>query len=206
MTTSIIMQTLNRLLALSSTLSSFAVWVGGALTLASVALVCYDVIVRKAFGITLSGADELSGYAFAISTTWAMAFAVLNRAHIRVDALYQLLPIRLAAVLDWLALVCLATFFAYLTRYAYEVVATSWIQQSMANTPMATPMWIPQSLWALGLAWMCLVLSLMLIRASCALVKGDLESLHEICGVRSTKEEAEEEAANGERIIQGERA
>jgi len=199
-------QCLGRLLQAAHTLSRGAVWVGGALTLASVALIAYDVIVRKLFVINVGGADELSGYAFAISTTWALAFAVLSRANVRVDVVYERLPVRAAAVLDWLSLVALGVFIVYLTRYGYEVVAASWWQNSAANTPLATPLWIPQGLWLLGLAWMCVVLALMLLRASFALVTGDLATLRALCGVRSAQEEAEEEAAAGERIIQGERA
>ncbi|MEI2414665.1 TRAP transporter small permease [Orrella sp. JC864] len=197
---------LGRALALAGTLSNVAVWVGGALTLASVALICFEVIARKFLGFTLSGADELSGYAFAISTSWALAFAAINRANVRVDAIYQRLPVRAAAVLDWIALVATAVFMVYLTRYAADVAMQSWQQQSSANTPLATPLWIPQGLWVLGLAWMCIVLALMLVRACCALVTGDLAALQRLCGVRSAQEEAEEEAAAGARIIEGERA
>jgi len=91
-------------------LSLGAVWVGGVLTLASVFLIGFDVIARKFFGFTTGGADELSGYAFAISTSWALAFVVLQRGNVRVDVLYQLLPVRIAAVLDWISLVALAVF------------------------------------------------------------------------------------------------
>lgn len=199
-------QFLARALASANRLSQGAVWVGGALTLGSVALICFEVLARKLFGFSMGGADELSGYAFAISTSWALAFAVINRANVRVDAIYLMMPVRVAAVLDWIALVATGVFMVYLTRYAYEVVATSWLQQSAANTPLATPLWVPQGLWLVGLVWMCIVLALMLARASCALVTGDLETLKAICGVRSAQEEAEEEAASGERIIQGERA
>ncbi len=197
---------LGRALALAGVLSNGAVWVGGLLTLASVALICFEVLARKFAGFTIGGADELSGYAFAISTSWALAFAVINRANVRVDAIYQTLPVRIAAILDWVALVAMGVFSVYLTKYAYEVVAVSWMQNSAANTPLATPLWIPQGLWWLGLVWLCIVMALMLARASFLLVTGDLDALQELCGVRSTKEEAEEEAASGERIIQGERA
>jgi TRAP-type C4-dicarboxylate transport system permease small subunit len=111
------------------------------------------------------------------------------------------LPTRVAAVLDWLSLVALAVFIAYMTRWSYEVVATSWLSQSEANTTLATPLWIPQGMWLLGLVWMCVVLALMLLRASLALVNGDLQTLRAICGTRSAQEEAQEEAAAGERII-----
>lgn len=190
----------------AESLSHGAIWFGGTLTLASVLLICFDVITRKFFSFTIGGADELSGYAFAISTSWALAFATLQRANVRVDVIYQKLPVRVSAVLDWISLVALGVFIAYLTYYAWGVAATSWVQNSASNTPLGTPLWIPQSLWMLGLVWMCIVLALMLLRASVALVTGDLGTVKEVCGVRSSVEEAEEEAAAGARIVERERA
>ena len=194
---------LGRCLTLAERLSRWAVWAGGALTLASVLLVSFDVLARKFLGFNTGGADELSGYAFAISTSWALAFTTLQRAHVRVDVLYQLLPVRLSAVLDWLALVALGVFMVTLTWFALDVVSTSWVRHSAANSIMATPLWIPQALWAVGLVWMCIVLALMLIRASTALVTGDITVVKLLCGVRSAQEEADEEAAAGERLIHG---
>ena len=184
-------------------LSRWAVWFGGALTIGSVLLITFDVLARKFFGFTTGGADELSSYAFAISTSWAFAFATLQRANVRVDVLYQYLPVRLSAVLDWLSVVALGVFMVMLTYYAYDVAATSWTQNSAANTPLATPLYIPQGLWLLGLIWMCLVLALMLVRSSVALVTGRFDDVKAIAGVRSTQEEAEEEAAAGERMVKG---
>ena len=195
-----------RLLCRANTLSLGAAWFGGAITLASVLLICFDVLVRKFFGFTTGGADELSGYAFAISTSWSLAFVVLHRGNVRVDALYQRFPVRVSAVLDWLSLVALGVFMVFLTYYASFVVDTSWTQSSAANTPLATPLWIPQGLWFLGLVWMCLVLALMLVRASVALVTGDIPTIKGLCGVRSAEEEAEEEAETGARLVKGESA
>ena len=195
-----------RLLRRANALSLGAAWFGGAITLASVLLICFDVLVRKFFGFTTGGADELSGYAFAISTSWSLAFVVLHRGNVRVDALYQRLPVRVSAVLDWLSLVALGVFMVFLTYYASFVVDTSWTQSSAANTPLATPLWIPQGLWFLGLVWMCLVLALMLVRASVALVTGDITTIKDLCGVRSAEEEAEEEAETGARLVKGESA
>ncbi|WP_144635693.1 TRAP transporter small permease subunit [Bordetella genomosp. 13] len=199
-------QALGALLRRAETCSRVAVWAGGALTLASVLLISFEVLSRKFFGFTTGGADELSSYAFAISTSWALAFATLQRANVRVDVVYQYLPVRLSALVDWIALVALGVFMVVLTRYAYDVVEASWTQNSAANTPLATPLWIPQALWLLGLAWMCITVALMLVRASAALVTGDVELVKAICGVRSTKEEAEEEAAAGERMVKGDAA
>lgn len=195
-----------RLLRRANVFSLGAAWFGGAITLASVLLICFDVIVRKFFGFTTGGADELSGYAFAISTSWALAFVALHRGNVRVDALYQHLPVRVSAALDWLSLVALGVFMVLLTYYASFVVETSWRQGAAANTPLATPLWIPQGLWFLGLLWMCVVLALMLVRASVALVTGDITTVKDLCGVRSAEEEAQEEAEAGERLVKGESA
>lgn len=194
------------LLRHAESLSRAAVWGAGALTIASVLLISFDVLARKFLGFTTGGADELSSYAFAISTSWSLAYATLQRANVRVDVLYQYMPVRLAAVLDWVSLVALGVFMAMLTYYAYDVVSASLAQSSRANTPLATPLAIPQGLWFAGLLFMCVILALMLLRASIALVTGDIATVTAIGGVRSIQEEAEEEAAAGERMVKGETA
>ena len=186
-------------------LSRAAVWAGGALTIASVLLITYDVIARRLLGVTVGGADELSGYAFAISVTWALAFTALDRANVRIDVLYQYLPVRLSAFLDWLALVSLGVFAVLLSWHASQVALVSWTGHATANTPLGTPLWIPQSLWAAGMVWFVIVLALMLVRASVALVTGDIPTLKAIAGVKTAVEEADEGVAEGERLVQSER-
>ena len=74
-------------------LSLWMTWFGGALIILSAFLVTLEVFLRKLFNISLGGADELSGYAFGVATTFALSFALLERAHIRVDALIAVLLI-----------------------------------------------------------------------------------------------------------------
>ena len=198
-------EALSSLVAHAETAARYAVYASGALTIGSVLLISYDVITRRLFGWSIGGSDEISSYVFAISTTWSLAYATLQRAHVRVDLLYQKLPVRLSALLDWLSLVMLGVFMAYLTYFSYDVVAGSISQNSHANTPLGTPLAIPQGLWFAGLVFMCIVLALMLLRASVALVTGDIVAIKSMAGIRSAQEEAEEEAAAGERLIAGER-
>src|SRR5690554_6355001 len=196
-------RTLRVLLDAATRLSRFATWFAGGLTLVSALYITADVIVRYFTSRPLGGADELSGYAFAISISWALSFATLQRANIRIDALYQYLPTRVSAVLDWISLVVLAVFIVYWTRYAATVAGLSWASQSTANTTFATPLWIPQYLWVAGLVWLCVVLALMLLRTTIALVTGDLATVKATCGVRGTEEEAREEAEIGRRLVKG---
>lgn len=186
---------LDRLLALAERVSRVAVFVGGALLLASAFLVSFDVLARKIFGVTMGGADELSGYAFAIGTTWALAFTLLQRANVRVDALYALLPVRVCAVLDVLALLALGAFLALLTWHAALVLETSVAFAARATTPLATPLWIPQTLWVAGFVLFLLTLAPLLLRATLALASGDLATVRRLAGARSAAEDAADEVA-----------
>jgi len=180
-----------------------AVWVGGALLLASAVLVSVDVVVRKVFVFSLGGADELSGYAFAIGVAWAFPFALLRRANVRIDALYQHLPARLCAVLDIVALMALAVFVTVLTRYAWEVAAASWKLNALSNSALQMPLWIPQGLWFLGLALFFVTTALLTLRAGLALAAGDLATVRRLAGARSIEEEAADEAAYGKSLAGG---
>src|SRR5690606_11323949 len=124
---------LDAALAAATRLSRIAIWIAGRLTLISALHISVDVAHRHFASRPAGGADELSGYAFAISISWALSFATLQRANIRIDAIYQYLPTRVSAVLDWIALVVMAVFIVYWTRFAAGVAGLSWEHQSTAN-------------------------------------------------------------------------
>ncbi len=194
------MRSLDALLRGADRLSHWAVWGGGILMLLAAFLVSAEVLLRKFLLITIGGADELSGYAFAIGTAWALSFTLLRRAHVRVDALYGLLPQRLRAVLDIAALVSLAVFASLLAWHAAAMWETSWAFGARATTPLQTPLWIPQGLWVLGLALFVLVILALLLRTAIALLGGDLACVQALAGARTVKEDAAEEAAIGAEI------
>jgi TRAP-type C4-dicarboxylate transport system permease small subunit len=82
-------------------LTRLGLWFGGALVLAAAVLIGIDVVLRKFFATSIGGADELAGYALAIGTAWSLGAALIDRAHIRIDSLYVLLPTRLRLALDF---------------------------------------------------------------------------------------------------------
>ena len=186
---------LDRALKLAGWAALRGVWFGGSLIFLAAITVSVDVIARKLFTVSLGGADELSGYAFAIGCAWAFAFTLLNRANVRVDALYQHLPAKLCAVLDVLALVALGAFVAFLTRYAYEVLATSIQLKALSNSALKMPLWIPQLLWFAGLLLFAVTLLLLLLRALFALLAGDVATVRTLLSARSIKEDAQDEIA-----------
>ena len=160
-------------------------------------LVFVEVIVRKVFLLSLEGADELSGYAFAIASTWALSFALLARAHIRIDVAYVQLPPRVRAILDVVALMSLGLFAAVMTRYAWDTFAFTIQFSTHANTPLETPLWIPQSLWLAGLVFFLVTLALQIVRSLAALITGRWDLVQELAGTRSIDDDIKDERDPG---------
>jgi len=187
------------LLDLARRIARLGAWFGGLLIIASALLVGVEVVIRKAFGLTIGGADELSGFALAIATSWALAFALLERAHIRIDSLYVHLPARLAAALDLLGLALFTGFVALVAWYGLGVFETSYKLGARSLSPLGTPLVVPQLIWVAGLAMFLLIALALLARALAALLTGDLPTVRRLIGSRSVSEELESELAELER-------
>lgn len=173
--------------------SRVATWVGGGALLLSAIMVTLDVLSRKLFGYTISGSDEISGYIFAASTTWAYSYCLLTRANIRIDALYNVLGIRARAILDVIGLLLLFYYIYLLTTNALGVFLDNVEYSSTAQTTLATPLWIPQLFWVSGLCFFLLSLTFLSVYSLTAFVKRDWACINRIAGVRSIEEEITEE-------------
>jgi TRAP-type C4-dicarboxylate transport system permease small subunit len=156
-------------------------------------LVALETVLRKAFNISLQGADELGGYALAISATIAFSRALLGRTHIRVDVFHGRLPAVVQVALNWLSVVLLAAFALLLAVLAWFVVSDSRSYQSVSQTPWATPLVIPQTAWLAGLMVFALVAMVSATRATVLLLRGRLRDLNQQFGPRSTRDEVDEE-------------
>ncbi|MEO0682516.1 MAG: TRAP transporter small permease [Pseudomonadota bacterium] len=178
--------------ALAGTARGAAVLGGLAMTCAAF-MVTADVISRKLFGVTMRGSDEITGYVFAATTTWAYAHCVFTRSNIRIDAAYLALGRRPRALLDVLGLGLLTLYMFLLTRSALTVVEESLLFNYTAQTPMATPLWIPQGFWFAGLAFMLICLTFLCVRAAAFLVSGDWAGINATMGVRSVEQDIAEE-------------
>lgn len=170
-----------------------AVWAGGAMMIFAACMVTVDVFLRKFFATTLGGADEISGYLFAISTAWAFSYALLHRVNVRIDALYLHFPAWLRAVLDLFGTTLLAGFVGLLTYRAWFLFLDTWENWSRSITPLQTPLVYPQAFWLAGLGLFSLTLFLVILATAWALLRGDLAEVQRIAGVRTLDEEVEEE-------------
>ena len=196
---------MKRLQAMAEAISRVGAIVGGAMLLLAAVTICVDIFLRYTVAMTLGGADELSGYALAISSAWGFSAALLSRSHIRIDTVYVRVGSRTRAALDLLSLACLAVFFALVTWHAWDVLRQSHVSGSHSLSAIEMPLVIPQTLWFAGLAFFVAVALLLLARALAALVKGDLGGLFALIGSKSAVAEAQEEIVAVERAFERER-
>lgn len=79
----------------------------GLALLGCVVLILVEIIVRR-LGMPLGGTDEISGYVMAITTSWGVAYALTERAHVRIDLLRTKLVPSGRAILDCISILALA--------------------------------------------------------------------------------------------------
>lgn len=180
-------------------LARSGLWFGGALILLSAILIGIDVFLRKVFVLSIGGGDELAGYALAIGTAWALGATLLDRAHIRIDSLYMLLPASLRVVLDIVGLVMLVGFFSLVFWHGLGVFEQSWASGSRSQSALETPLIIPQAIWLAGLALFMLVGAALLLASLARLVRGDRAGVARLIGTRSAAEDVAEELRAAER-------
>lgn len=171
-------------------------WLGilfGLIFVALSFLVAVETVMRKAFNVSLQGADELGGYSLAVGATIAFSLALMGRSHIRVDVFHDHLPKWLQEVLNWLSVLCLAAFAGLMAYLAWFVIQDSRQYQSVSQTPWATPLVYPQGVWLFGLIMFALVSAGFALRATLLLASGRRDQLNREFGPRSTKDEVDEE-------------
>lgn len=170
-----------------------SLWFGGSLILLAAILIGIDVLMRRFFSASIGGADELSGYALAIGTTWGLGGALLDRAHIRIDSFYTFLPLKVRLGLDVFGLVLFIAFFSLIAWYGWDVVYQSWVVGSRSQSSLEVPIVIPQFIWFLGLIVFVGTGVVLLVRALIVGVHGDLDGTAQLISTRSAKEDVDEE-------------
>lgn len=174
-------------------LARAGVWLGGVLILLAAVLIGIDVVLRQIFLTSIGGADELAGYALAVGTAWALAAALLDRAHIRIDSLYLLFPARFRAFCDLLGLMLFVGFFALVCWHGMGVVEQSWVSGSRSQSALQIPVVVPQLLWVVGLGTFVAIGTAVFFASLGRLLMGDRASAGRLIGTRSAQEDIEEE-------------
>lgn len=154
--------------------------------------VAAEVVLRRTVGVSLQGADEFGGYVLAAMAAFGFAYALMDRAHTRIELLLERLPRRPRAALDVLAMLAMAAMAAFMAWRGIAVVMESVEFGSLSGTPSMTPLWRPQAVWAAGLAVFAAFAVAAAIHAVVLFVRRP-EAVQALYGARSLDEEIAEE-------------
>lgn len=178
--------TQNMIAAIRRTNRLIALLVGLVLT-GSVILIIAEILLREV-GISLGGAEEISGYVMAGVASWGLSFALTELAHVRIDLIRLRLKRRGKAFLDLLAIVALAGVATIVAIQCWPVLSKTLERGSAANTPLETPLWIPQVIWFSGWVWFAFSACALVLLTLSLLMRRDLEQADMLVGARSELE------------------
>lgn len=154
----------------------------GIVLAAACTMIILEIVMRRiAFGL-IGGTDEISGYVMAAVVSWGAGYALIERAHIRIDLLHRRLPVFGRVALDVLSLGGLLATSVVILVYGWQVLDKSLTSHSTANTPLETPLWIPQTLWFAGWVWFAAASAALLALTLWSAVRREWSSADEIAG------------------------
>ena len=140
-------------------------------------LITAEAILRKLFSFSLGGVDELSGYAIAIGAPLAFAVASIEQSNIRINLFYGHLPRDVQAILNLTTVLAIAVLALFFLVFSYQTLAETIGYRALAQTPWATPLIYPQSVWFAAIAFFASVSTWIAGRAVILFVRGALDSL-----------------------------
>jgi len=161
--------------------------------------VAAEVLMRKFFLISLQGVDELSGYALAVTAALGFFLALGDGGHMRIDILYARLSATLRLLSDGMAVIAMAGAAVLIFWMGWITYSESREFNSVSQTPWATPMVIPQSIWLVAMLPFLLASLYALFRWLWALLKADRRTLGEFRAKGSDDEVQEQLQALSER-------
>ena len=174
-------------------IETFLATIFGGIFLFLSVVVVVETVSRKLFNFSLQGADELGGYALAVGSTISFSLALMGRNHIRVDVFHEMFPRRVQAMMNWLSITALAVLGVFIAWVAFKVIGDTRQYGSTAQTPWATPLIWPQSVWFAGLVIFALVAFGYAVRATRLLMSGQIDHLNHDFHPKSAKEELRDE-------------
>ena len=156
--------------------------------LACAAFIMVEVVFRK-MGSSLAGTDEISGYVMAVGTSWGMACALLELAHVRIDLMRTRLAQRGRALMDILSMIVVSGVAILIALRAWPVLERSLANGSRANTPLETPLWLAQGPWLAGWVWFAAMSCILTLAALVMLTRGEDAAIDAAIGLRSETDE-----------------
>ena len=156
------------------------------------AFITFDVFARRFFAFSSQATTELTGYALAFGIAWALAHALTTRAHIRIDVLINHLPAPLRYPMHLLSLAALAVFMGFIAKGAWDLVDESILFRATDISVLRTPLWLPQGLWAFGIAVFLLLILLLFLESLLLVLAGRGGEAEALVHMRTYQEEVTE--------------
>lgn len=126
--------------------------------IAMIVLIGAEAIARNVFATSFQVTDEIGGYLLVALTFLSMSVAEAHGAFHRVELIQARLKFSTRMitqiVFDLISLVASGLVTWQLSRLALN----SWRAEDVAPTPLQTPLWLPQSAMAIGMALLCYAL------------------------------------------------
>lgn len=138
---------------------ALALLAGAAISVLAV-LIFVDIVGRDVFGASIQGTDEIGGYVLAFVGSLGMALTLLRRGHPRIDIFFRIFPIAVRDALHVLAQATIAGFAIFMSLQAWGELESTLRFGSITNTPLQTPLWMPQAVWVAGMAFFALTASI----------------------------------------------
>ncbi|WP_308917997.1 TRAP transporter small permease [Jannaschia sp. LMIT008] len=164
--------------------------VAGASIAVLAALIAVDILGRDVFGVSVQGTDEIGGYVLAFVGSLGMALTLLRRGHPRIDLFFRFFPPILRDALHALAQATVAAFALFMTWHAWGELQTTLRFGAITNTPLQTPLWVPQGVWVAGMAFFALTACVAACHAV-VLLKAGGGAVSRVYGAPTVEEEVE---------------
>ncbi len=121
-------------------------------------LMIAEIVARGVFSTSLGFSWEVSGYLLGAVIFLGAANALRSGSHVRISFLLDMLPRHFSRALDVASTLVAALITAYMTYAFFKLGWTSWSREIVSATVVQTPLFIPQLIFAIGLATLFLQL------------------------------------------------
>ncbi|WP_424934363.1 TRAP transporter small permease subunit [Amaricoccus macauensis] len=178
------------------TYSRLCAIVFGLMMTALCVVIAVETILRKFFGHSLAGVDELSGYAIAIGAPLCFVVTAVEQSHIRINLLHMQMPRGLKAAMNLISALALAALAIYLLVFTIRTVTETRLFGSVAQTPWMTPLIWPQSAWLVGMALFTIAAVCLAGRALWLAFRRDTDALVREFGPETVEDELKAELSD----------
>ena len=124
-----------------------------------------EVITRKYFGFTSKATDDISGIILAWASSWAMAYALYKKGHVRVDVLLVKLPYKIQGIMNLITLLALNFLLALVVLSMWELTFAAFRTGEVRPSALRLPFDWPYAVWSIGYTVFWFLAFLMLLEA-----------------------------------------